>query len=80
LKARSSLRLAPSKTTTPCRSGKAYFAGAGWVETPHIPFADVKQGSPTAGPAIIETPFTSIVIDPQARFECASDGSLLVHP
>ena len=59
---------------------KCYFAREGWVATPHLSFGAIEAGKTIAGPAIVETPFTTIVIDPPARFERTANGSLVVHP
>ena len=38
------------------------------------------QGEVFTGPAILESPFTTVVIDPTARYERRPTGSLVVIP
>jgi N-methylhydantoinase A len=59
---------------------RAWFAPRGWAETPVLRVEDLVPGQERAGPAIVETPFTTIVIDPGARFRATSDGGLAVDP
>ena len=61
-------------------SRQIYFEGAGIVDTPvHSP-AQLLPGREISGPAIIETPFTTIVIDPGARFHLTDAGSINISP
>lgn len=59
---------------------KAYFSGTGSVDTPTMALATLEIGEVNQGPAIVETPFTTIVIDPQASFWHGASGSLLINP
>ena len=57
-----------------------FFEGSGIVDTPiHTPGL-LTPGQEISGPAIIETPFTTIVIDPQARFHLTGAGSVNITP
>lgn len=58
----------------------AYFRDVGLVETPVIPMGTLVPGEELRGPAIVETPFTTIVIDPRASFLLEASGSLLIKP
>jgi hypothetical protein len=49
-----------------CR--RAYFPSDGWVEVPVLQFERLAYDDWRVGPAIIETPFSSIVIDRAATF------------
>ena len=61
-------------------SRQIYFEGAGIVDTSiHAP-AQLTPGEEISGPAIIETPFTTIVIDPGASFHLANAGSINITP
>ena len=61
-------------------SRQIYFEGAGIVDTPiHAP-AQLTPGEEISGPAIIETPFTTIVIDPGASFHLTNAGSINITP
>jgi len=57
-----------------------YFTGAGWVDTAIYRLEALPEGKQHQGPAIIESPFTTIVVDPQARFRRSAAGSILIHP
>ncbi|MDA0239139.1 MAG: hydantoinase/oxoprolinase family protein [Proteobacteria bacterium] len=61
------------------KSRKAYFAGKGSVSTKVYEFASMKS-KPVKGPAIIESPFTTVVIDPGATARRTKSGSLVITP
>ena len=58
----------------------AYFAELGLVETPVRYFETLQPGEKVVGPAIIESPVTTVVIDPGAAVERTPIGSLLITP
>ena len=60
------------------RTRKVQFSTEGEVDAAIIPVEALKIGGKVAGPAIIESNFTSVVIDPGAIAERLSDGGLLV--
>jgi N-methylhydantoinase A len=60
-----------------CR--RAFFAHHGWIEVPVLAFDEIEPGSRNDGPAIVESPFTSIVIDPSAAFSRSASGDLIVE-
>ncbi len=69
--------------TSGLASGKrrqAYFHGAGLTSTPVFPLSALESEREYEGAALIETPFTTIVIDQAARFHKDRSGSLIVHP
>ncbi len=59
---------------------KAYFDGHGSIETAIHTLHSLKIGKTHEGPAIIESPFTTIVVDPQATFKLAKSGSIVITP
>lgn len=59
---------------------RAYFADSGEIETPVYELFTLPCGETRQGPAIIESPFTSIVVDPQASYTYESSGSLIIKP
>ena len=61
------------------KSRKAHFDGTGIVAAKVHEFADMKS-RPITGPAIIESPFTTVVIDPGAVARRAKSGSLVITP
>ncbi len=56
---------------------RAYLAAAGWADVP-VRAPDRLGGSPLPGPAILETPFTTIVIPPGATARRLASGSVEV--
>lgn len=61
------------------RSRPVYFSGDGWIETPVLRWDAIAADRPAAGPALIESAFTTIVVDPPARFRRTNDGSILIE-
>jgi N-methylhydantoinase A len=61
-------------------SRKAYFSDAGLVETRVLRFEHMERGTEVAGPAIIESSFTTVVIDPGASAVRSKSGSLIINP
>jgi N-methylhydantoinase A len=54
------------------------FREIGRIEAPSYDFDSLKPDEPLVGPAIVESPFSTIVIDPGARAERRVDGSFVV--
>jgi N-methylhydantoinase A len=57
-----------------------FFAGEGWLETTVRRFERVGPGEILKGPAIVESPFTSIVLPPGSVAQRRSSGSLAIRP
>jgi len=57
---------------------RAYFPGAGWVDTRVEQFAALAGQAAVEGPGIVESPFTTIVIDPGAAAQRSPSGGLVV--
>jgi N-methylhydantoinase A len=43
-------------------------------------FEDMERGAEVAGPAIIESSFTTVVVDPGASATRSKSGSLIINP
>jgi N-methylhydantoinase A len=56
------------------------FPGHGRIEVPVRRLDSLPEEVDYAGPAILESPFTTVVIDPAARYRRQSSGSLVVFP
>lgn len=56
------------------------FPGHDRIETPVRRLDALPEGEEFAGPAILESPFTTVVIDPAARYVRQPSGSLVVFP
>ncbi|MDP7384817.1 MAG: hydantoinase/oxoprolinase family protein, partial [Nitrospinota bacterium] len=61
-------------------SRKAYFDGKGIRKTRVELFETLKANAPLKGPAIIESPFTTVVIEPGAKAVRKRTGSLVITP
>jgi N-methylhydantoinase A len=59
---------------------KVSFPGHGWIDTPVRRLDRLPEGEVSEGPAILESPFTTVVIDPAARYLRQPSGSLVVFP
>ena len=64
----------------PDRRRRAYFPRGGWREVDVLRFQDLEFDTQMAGPAIVESPFTSIVVDPDKEFRRSVNGNLIVEP
>lgn len=59
---------------------KVYFSGHGHVDATVRRFEAMKVGEILNGPAIIESPFTTVVVDPGATAERRASGSVSIVP
>jgi N-methylhydantoinase A len=59
---------------------RAHFREVGFVDTPVVTMSELLLDEDRLGPALVETAFTTIVIDPKARFRLSKSGSLLITP
>lgn len=73
LKATSGLATAPA-------SRKAYFAGHGHVDAAVYRFEALQPGDELHGPALVESSFTTVVINPGASAQKRASGSLSILP
>jgi N-methylhydantoinase A len=55
-----------------------YFAASGWVDASVVRFERVAPETPVAGPAIVESSFTTVVVDPGAVATRTATGSLAI--
>ena len=73
-------RLRPGARHSVGATRRIYIAGEGEVEAAVYDFDSMETGREHAGPAIIESPFTTVVADSAARFARAASGSLVMRP
>ena len=59
---------------------KAYFAGKGFLDSAVLRFEAMQPGEPVSGPAIVESSFTTVVINPGSIAERRPSGSLSIIP
>jgi N-methylhydantoinase A len=66
----------------PCEGARrrVTFPGHGAMEAPVRRLDALPEGVTFAGPAILESPFTTVVIDPAARYVRQPSGTLVVYP
>lgn len=60
------------------RRRAVYFAKEGYVDTPVWRWDAVPLGQDFPGPALVESAFTTVVVDPAARFRRSRDGALMI--
>lgn len=63
----------------PPKSRTVYFDDAGHLDTPVLAWSSIPADTVFPGPALIESPFTTVVVDPQARFRRSTAGALLIE-
>ena len=59
---------------------RVFFAGEGAVDAAVHDFETMEAGKVHQGPAIIESPFTTVIADSATSFERTASGSLLMRP
>lgn len=62
------------------RRRAAWFKETGWVDTAIYRLEAMEADRVMAGPCIIESAFTTIVVDPGATAQRSAAGSILIHP
>ncbi len=68
---------AASKAAT---TRRVYFKSTGFAEVPVYRFEMMKAGEPVSGPALVESAFTTVVLDPGAKATRRPSGSLSIDP
>ena len=74
------LRKGKGYKVKPSPRRKAYFSGTGMVDTRVELFDMMKPNIPLKGPAVIESAFTTVVIEPGATVVRKRSGSLVITP
>lgn len=75
-----SFRLTANETSDEAKySRPAYFTDLGWIDTPVRRLESIAPAEMMAGPALIESSFTTVVVDPHARYRRSQNGSLLIE-
>lgn len=59
---------------------KTFFEDSGWTDAAIHYLEKLPVDQENHGPAIIESNFTTIVVDPKATFRRTPSGSLIIHP
>jgi N-methylhydantoinase A len=73
-------RAVESAPATRRSSRPAYFAGLGRVSAAVVSLAAMPPDAPHAGPIIVESPVTTVVVDPGAVVRRTPRGSLVITP
>jgi N-methylhydantoinase A len=71
-------RLAATAEAPAATTRRAWLAGSGWTDLPLHRFAALPEGAAIAGPAIVESPFTTILLPPGSRGRRLPSGTLAV--
>ncbi|KAA0972163.1 hydantoinase/oxoprolinase family protein [Aureimonas fodinaquatilis] len=75
------LRIAPDGAEgTALRHRQAYFSRLGLVEVPVHTFERLETDQQFSGPAIVESRFTCVVIQPGVTFQRSAVGTLVIRP
>ncbi len=72
-------RLAKDARAPRLASRPVHFLGTGWIESDVWRLESIPEGQTVDGPAIVESDFTSIVIDPGAQAWRDVAGNLVIH-
>lgn len=72
-------RLAYDPRPAKLPSRPVHFLGTGWVDADVYRFESVPEGVTLAGPLVVESDFTSIVIDPGVTAERDPSGNLVIN-
>ena len=72
-------RTSETVDSTLLSSGKAYFGGGEWVETPVYDGTRIKYGMTVPGPALVMLPDTTIVVPPFATLETREYGYFVMN-
>ena len=62
------------------RTRSAFFAGMGRIEAPVHALDSLGPATRITGPAIVESPITTVVVDVEDEAERSDRGSLLIRP
>ena len=57
---------------------QAWFPGVGLVSTPVVEFSVLAEDEPVSGPALVESPLTTVVVEPGAVAVRSRLGNLLL--
>ena len=73
-------KLATAAKTHPCARRGVRFPGEGTREVEVIGASALAPGYVREGPVIVETPLTTIVVDPESSISASESGALIVRP
>lgn len=72
-------KLATAAETYPCARRRVRFPGKGRREVDVVGASALAPGYPRQGPVIVETPLTTIVVDPESSITASEAGSLIIR-
>ncbi len=75
-----SLGVAAGSAAAPVSRRRAYFERVGWVEAEARRFEALPAGAEFAGPALVESSFTTVVVGPGATYRRTASGGLSINP
>lgn len=65
---------------TEVRTGRCMFVNREWMSTPRYPRSTLRSGAAIDGPAIVEDPWSTVVLPPGARLTTDDSGHLHIDP
>ncbi|MFN3261076.1 MAG: hydantoinase/oxoprolinase family protein [Pikeienuella sp.] len=75
-----SLGVEKETAAAPVSRRRAYFERVGWVEAEARRFEALPAGAEFAGPALVESSFTTVVVGPGATYRRTASGGLSIKP
>jgi N-methylhydantoinase A len=73
-------RIAEPTGSQASKTRPVYFIGMTFVETPVYALDSIPEDEMFSGPAILESPFTTIVLDPDSKYVRRPSGSVVIYP
>ena len=73
-------RLTPGRRHSAGATRRIHIPGEGEIDAAVLDFETMEAGREHRGPAIVESPFTTVVADRATRFVRAASGSLVLRP
>jgi N-methylhydantoinase A len=80
LREKTAVRLHAGQSGSGAGTRRTYFPDHGAVDAPIYDFATAAREGAIDGPAIVESPFTTVVVPPGSSFERGQHGNLIVNP
>ena len=64
----------------PAADRDVYFLDAGWVRARVAHLGELQPDEQVEGPLVLESPWTTVVVDPGASARRTADGTLVIEP
>lgn len=70
---------APEVAAVVARQVRAYFPDCGWTTVPRIGFESADLIAGVDGPVLVDSPVTTVVVEPSCRVQRSAGGSLMIE-